>query len=110
LFAYGPFQQRYGVQLADGTYQLTAPWQTGLSNGALVGEILGLFVTGIVAEKFGYRKTIITALLLVIAFIFVVFFAHNIEMLLVGEILLGIPWGKLVQEPITKKFSAYVPL
>jgi len=80
---------------------LTAPWQTGLSNGALVGEILGLLITGIVAERFGYRKTIITALVLVIAFIFIVFFAHSIEMLLVGEILLGIPWGELVQDAST---------
>lgn len=101
MFAYAPFQKRYGVQLPDGTYQLTAPWQTGLSNGALVGEILGLFVTGIVAEAFGYRKTIITALMLVIAFVFIVFFAHSIEMLLVGEILLGIPWGELVQHRST---------
>jgi MFS transporter, SP family, general alpha glucoside:H+ symporter len=97
LFAYGPFQKRYGVHLPDGTYQLTAAWQTGLSTGPLVGEILGLLITGIVAEAFGYRKTIITALVLVIALIFVVFFAHSIEMLLVGEILLGIPWGEPVQ-------------
>lgn len=34
------FQRKYGEQLPDGTYQVTAPWQAGLSNGAVVGEIV----------------------------------------------------------------------
>lgn len=89
LFAYAPFQRRFGVLQTDGSYQLTAAWQSGLSNAPLVGEILGLFVNGIIAERFGYRKTIIGSLMLVVAFIFIVFFAKSIEMLLVGEILLG---------------------
>lgn len=101
LFAYEPFQKAFGVQLADGTYQLTAAWQSALSNGALIGEILGLLVNGIAAEKFGYRKTMITALGLVIAFIFVVFFAQNTITLLVGQILCGIPWGEFSQDRLT---------
>lgn len=92
LFAYGPFQKAFGVQQADGTYQLTAAWQSGLSNAPLVGEILGLIINGIIAERFGYRKTIIGALSLVIAFIFIVFFAESLITLLIGEILLGVPW------------------
>ena len=94
MYAYGPFQKRFGVQQPNGTYQLTAAWQSGLSNAPLVGEILGLFINGIIAERFGYRKTIIASLMLVVAFIFIVFFAQNIVTLLVGEILLGIPWGQ----------------
>lgn len=34
------FRKKYGEQLPDGTYQVTAPWQAGLSNGAVVGEIV----------------------------------------------------------------------
>lgn len=41
LYAYGPFQRAFGVEGENGEYQLTAAWQAGLSNGALVGEILG---------------------------------------------------------------------
>jgi len=89
------FQKKYGVALGDVTYSITAAWQSGLSNGANVGEIIGLMFTGYLAEKFGYRKTICGALIMVTCFIFITFFAVNIEMLLVGEILCGLPWGKL---------------
>ncbi|GLI80317.1 hypothetical protein PoHVEF18_008670 [Penicillium ochrochloron] len=93
LFAYGPFQRAFGEQQPDGSYQVTAAWQSGLTNGALVGEVLGLFATGIVVEKFGYRKSLIGALLACVAFIFIIFFAKSLPVLLVGEILIGIPWG-----------------
>ncbi|OCL11723.1 general alpha-glucoside permease [Glonium stellatum] len=106
LFAYGPFQKTFGVEQADGTYQLTAAWQSGLSNAPLVGEILGLMINGIVAERFGYRKTIIGALSLVTAFIFIVFFAQTLPTLLIGEILLGVPWG--VFQTITTTYAAEV--
>jgi SP family general alpha glucoside:H+ symporter-like MFS transporter len=106
LFAYDPFKRQFGSLQPNGSYELTAAWQSGLSNGILVGEILGLFVTGFVSEKLGYRKTIIGALVLVIAFIFIPFFAKSIVQLLVGEILLGIPWG--VFQTITTTYAAEV--
>lgn len=106
LFAYGSFQKAFGVQQADGTYQLTAAWQSGLSNAPVVGEVLGLMINGIIAERFGYRKTIIGALSLVIAFIFIVFFAESLVTLLMGEILLGVPWG--VFQTITTTYAAEV--
>ena len=93
LFAFPPFQQKYGEPAGNGKWQLTPAWQAGLTNGANVGEIIGLFITGYVAEKLGYRKTMIGALTLVACFIFLAFFAHNVEMLLAAEILCGIPWG-----------------
>lgn len=68
-------------------------WQAGLSNGAAVGEIIGLFINGWASEKFGYRYTIITCLTLVAAFTTIFFTAQNVETLLVAEILCGIPWG-----------------
>jgi hypothetical protein len=43
--AYPEFVQRFGVLGADGTYQIPAPWQAGLGNGASVGEIFGLIVS-----------------------------------------------------------------
>ena len=54
----------------------------------------------------GYRFTIGLALCLVICFIFITFFAVNIEMLLVGEILCGLPWG--VFQTITTAYAAEV--
>lgn len=87
LYALPAFQKRFGEPAGDGTYQVSAAWQSGLSNGALVGEILGLFFAGLIADRFGFKKTMMGALAMVACFIFIVFFAKDIEMLLVGEIL-----------------------
>ena len=55
FYAFPQFNRKYGVQLPDGSYQVPAAWQAGLSNGAQVGEIIGLFINGFVSERFGYR-------------------------------------------------------
>jgi SP family general alpha glucoside:H+ symporter-like MFS transporter len=96
LYASPAFAKRYGVPSPndpDHPYQIPPKWQAGLSNGANVGEILGLFINGIVSERYGYRKTMIVSLVAVIAFIFIPFFAKSLADLEVGEILCGIPWG-----------------
>ncbi|KAK7179732.1 hypothetical protein DPSP01_001362 [Paraphaeosphaeria sporulosa] len=106
LQAVPAFKRKFGVQLADGSYEVTAAWQAGLTNGAYVGEILGLMVNGIIAERYGFKKTMIGALSAVTALIFILFFAQNIEMLLVGLILIGIPWG--VFQTLTTTYAAEV--
>lgn len=106
LFALPAFAEKYGSLTAKGTYQVSAPWQTGLSNGALIGEILGLFTAGIIADRFGFRKTLIGALMMLTCFIFIVFFSVNLPMLLVGEILCGLPWG--VFQTLTTTYAAEV--
>ena len=106
FYAYPAFQAKYGQLLPDGTVGLSAPWQAGLSNGVNVGEILGLFVNGIVSERYGYRKTMIVSLIATIAFIFVNFFAQNVETLLAGEILIGIPLG--VFQTLTVTYASEV--
>ena len=93
FYALLQFNKKYGTLTADGTYQVSAPWKSGLSNGAQCGEIIGLYINGFVLEYFGYKKVMITALFLMICFIFIPFFAPNIHVLLAGEILQGIPWG-----------------
>ena len=94
LYAFPPFVDKFGGAInSDGQLEVTAPWQVGLTNGANIGEIIGLFATGHFAEKYGYRKTMMAALGLVAMFIFITFFSQSLPMLLVGEILCGIPWG-----------------
>jgi SP family general alpha glucoside:H+ symporter-like MFS transporter len=95
LMALPAFQSRFGEPSPKGGYQISAAWQSGLSNGALVGEVLGLFFIGYIVERLGYKKTMIGSLALLTCFIFIVFFAQNLPMLLVGEILMGIPWSVL---------------
>ena len=92
FYAFPTFNKKYGQQLPDGTYQVPAPWQAGLSNGANVGEIIGLFINGWVSERFGYRYTVMTCLTLVIAFTAIFFTAQSVVALEVAEILCGIPW------------------
>lgn len=92
FYALPQFTQKYGVKLPDGSYTIPAAWKSGLSNGALCGEIIGLFINGIISERYGYRKTMLASLAMMIAFIFIPFFAQNIATILVGEILCGIPW------------------
>jgi MFS family permease len=91
FFAFPPFNRRFGVEYEPGKFQVTAPWQSGLSNGARVGEIMGLLVNGVVAERYGYRLTMIGSLFAMIGFIFIPFFAQNIETLVAGTVLMGIP-------------------
>ncbi|KAF2216897.1 hypothetical protein CERZMDRAFT_64297 [Cercospora zeae-maydis SCOH1-5] len=95
FYGFAPFNQKYGEPTGDPKtpYQVSAPWQAGLSNGALVGQFFGLLINGWASEKFGYRKVVIACLALIIAFITIFFTAPNIQTLLVGEILCGLPWG-----------------
>jgi SP family general alpha glucoside:H+ symporter-like MFS transporter len=106
LMAVPAFRERFGSPIADGSYQITAAWQAGLTNGAFVGEMMGLMINGIIADRLGYKKTMIGALFFVNLAIFVVFFAQNIQMLLVGLILCGIPWG--VFQTLTCTYAAEV--
>ncbi|KAF3938814.1 hypothetical protein ABW19_dt0204429 [Dactylella cylindrospora] len=93
FYAYPSFKKKYGDLLPDGTYQLSAAWQSVLSNGVNIGSMFGLALNGIVSERYGYRKTMMVSLFFTTAFIFILFFAQNVQTLLVGEILLGIPLG-----------------
>jgi len=43
FYSFPPFNRKYGEKLPDGTYQIPARWQAGLSNGANCGEIVRKF-------------------------------------------------------------------
>ncbi|SMR59422.1 unnamed protein product [Zymoseptoria tritici ST99CH_1E4] len=100
LFAQPAFKKHYGQRTAKGTYQIPAPWQAGLKNGADCGCIVGLLLAGYVSERLGFRKTMLGGLALFSAFIFIQFFAPSIEVLLVAQILFGIPLGLFQTLPI----------
>lgn len=100
------FQQRYGEQLPNGTFQIPAPWQAGLSNGATVGAIIGLILNGYISERYGFKKTMIGALCAITGIVFIPFFATSLKVLLVGQILIGIPWG--IFQTLTTAYAAEV--
>ena len=93
LLAVPQFARDFGHQLPNGTWEISSAWQAGLTNGALVGEILGLMLNGLIADRFGFRKTMIGALVFTTLLIFVLFFAQSLVQLLIGLIFLGLPWG-----------------
>ncbi|GAB7366889.1 hypothetical protein MBLNU230_g1251t1 [Neophaeotheca triangularis] len=106
LLAVPAFQRAFGEQMPDGSWEITAAWQAGLTNGALAGQVMGLFLNGIIADRYGFRKTMIGALMATTAFIFIVFFTQSLPQLLVGLFLCGIPWG--VFQTLTGTYAAEV--
>ncbi|KAJ5683414.1 hypothetical protein N7462_006579 [Penicillium macrosclerotiorum] len=93
FYAYPQFQEKYGVQLADGSYSVPAKWQLALSLISLLGLVTGTLANGYMCERFGPRKVIMVALVFLTGFIAITFLAPTIEVLLVGELLCSIPWG-----------------
>lgn len=93
FFAFPQFNRKFGALAPDGTYQISAPWQSGLANAANCGEIIGLFINGIVSERFGYKRTVLVCLIAMAGFIAIPVTATRIEALLAYYLLAGIPWG-----------------
>ncbi|KAJ8105705.1 hypothetical protein OPT61_g10019 [Boeremia exigua] len=93
LYSLDPFLRQFGTRQRNGDYEISAEWQSALVNGALAGQIVGLFLAGWLAEKIGYRRTLMAGLVACTAFITITFFATTKLVLLVGQCLLGAPWG-----------------
>ncbi|KAK6381654.1 hypothetical protein LTS17_004713 [Exophiala oligosperma] len=93
LYAVPAFQKAYGQRRSDGSYQISAAWQSGLNNGSTIGQLGGLFLAGYLTERLGFRKTLMIALLVAPCVILIQFFAPSLAVLEVGQILLGVPMG-----------------
>jgi SP family general alpha glucoside:H+ symporter-like MFS transporter len=88
------FQDSYGTIANPVTgHQISLAWQSGLSNAAVAGEILGLLLNGYCTDRFGFHHTIVGALIWLSLSLFIFFFSINIQMLLAAQILCGISWG-----------------
>lgn len=93
LYSLDPFLRQFGTRQLNGDYEISAAWQSALVNGALGGQIVGLFIAGWLAELIGYRKTLMIGLVAITSFVTITFFATSKLVLLVGQCLLGAPWG-----------------
>lgn len=104
------FAQKYGqpyiTPKGTKSYQVTTTYQSALGNGSAAAQIIGLFLNGIISERIGYRKTMIGALLFIMCCIFITFFAKDVNMLLAGYVLSGLPWG--VFQTLTTTYAAEV--
>lgn len=94
FYGYPSFQKKYGTfHGGSAGYQLSSAWQSALSDMGSVGNIVGALGNGYFTHRYGHRRVMLFNLVALAAFIFITFFAPNIEVLLVGEFLCSIPWG-----------------
>ena len=92
----GPaFQRQFGdpVPGKENAYELSAAWQAGIGNSATVMETFSLLLNGYLTDKYGYKKVVIAALVMINCTVFVTFFSTTKGMLLASQLLCGIPWG-----------------
>lgn len=61
--AFPAFRRNYGSRVPGHGFQISPAWQTALPNDAITGEIIGLCLNGFLTDRFGYKKTVIAALL-----------------------------------------------
>ena len=94
FYAYPQFAKKFGTFVAsENSYQVPPAWQAGLSNSAGVGAFFGAIMNGFLVDRFGQKRVLIGALIALSMLLFIVFFAPNIQTLLTGEVLCGLPWG-----------------
>lgn len=92
FYALPAFREEYG-SLYEGSYQISSPWMNMLSYLQMVTNIIAAQVAGSLSQRYGYRPLLLSSLVIMGGAIFVTFFAPNLPVLLVGELLCGIPWG-----------------
>ncbi|CAH0016743.1 unnamed protein product [Clonostachys rhizophaga] len=94
FYGYPKFREKYGEWLNEESgYQISSAWQQRFNALAAVMNIIGAILNGWATARWGHRKVLIVSLLALTGFIFIVFFAPTIEIILVGEIFCNIPWG-----------------
>ncbi|KAI1449641.1 putative maltose permease [Annulohypoxylon stygium] len=95
MFAMPQFQKDFGYEL-DGEYVITAAWQTGLSLGNPIGQVVGALFSAYPLELFGRKWTFFGCILLTAGLVFIQFFARSLQALLVGELIGGLVLGCFV--------------
>ncbi|KAK7207656.1 general substrate transporter [Myxozyma melibiosi] len=95
FYTYPAFAAKYGTYFDSTTnsMQISGPWQTALGDATEIGTFFGALLNGYFCERFGHRKILCTSLFFLAAFIFIIFFSPSVQVLLVGQILVGFPLG-----------------
>ncbi|KAL7915558.1 putative MFS alpha-glucoside transporter [Trichoderma velutinum] len=103
------FQDRFGqVDPSTGKKYISAPWQSGLSNSSLVGQLAGLIVNAYAQDRFGCRATMMAFMAWMAVMIFIPVFAPSLPILAWGEAMCGVSWG-VFQTLSTTYASEVVP-
>jgi sugar porter (SP) family MFS transporter len=95
LYATPQFQKDFGHEF-QGSYTISAAWQTGLGMGNPVGQVVGALIAGYPMDLFGRKWTFFACVGLTACLIFIQFFARSLVALLIGELLGGLVLGCFV--------------
>ena len=87
------FTSKYGIPIGNDKFVIVTKWQSALQVSGQLGALIGVFIAGPLTSKIGYRWATLTGLMLLNAFIFVVYFANSMPVIFAAQILEGIPWG-----------------
>ncbi|KAI0484517.1 general substrate transporter [Xylariaceae sp. FL0804] len=92
MYAMPQFKKDFGYE-SNGEWNISAAWQTGLSMGNPIGQIVGALFSAYPMELFGRKRTFFGCIVLTAGLVFVQFFARSLRALLVGELLGGLVLG-----------------
>ncbi|TLD17935.1 uncharacterized protein PgNI_02340 [Pyricularia grisea] len=94
FFGYPEFRKKYGEYLNERSgYQISSQWQQAFNITSAFANIIGALLNGYFTSKYGHRMVLIFSLASLACFVFISFFAPNVQAQLAGQILCNIPWG-----------------
>lgn len=95
LYSTDQFARDFGYEY-KGEYIITAAWQSGLSMGNPVGQVIGALFAAYPMDYFGRKITFAACVVMTAGLIFIQFFARSLPVLLAGELLGGLVLGMYV--------------
>lgn len=72
---------------------VSSKWQSSIGIAGQCGQIVGLYATGFISDRIGYKKTMICSLIMMMGMVCIDFFSKNIQTFLIGAALQGVPAG-----------------
>jgi SP family general alpha glucoside:H+ symporter-like MFS transporter len=96
FYALPAFVAKYGTPDSTGEIAISAAWQSGLGMGNPIGQVLGSLACGWPCERWGRKRVLMACNVAIAAIVFLQFFAPNIGVLCVGEVLAGLMWGACI--------------
>jgi SP family general alpha glucoside:H+ symporter-like MFS transporter len=94
FYAYPAFAKQFGKwNPSTQNYPVSASWQAGLGQSSGVGAFFGALLNGVLVDLFGQKRVLLVSLIALTAFLFIVFFSTDVQVLLIGELFCGFPWG-----------------
>lgn len=107
LTAFPSFREKYGKYYPKiDQYQIPVFYSNIFGPCGNIAQVIGLLFAGIMTDRYGYKKTISGFMLLLVALVFIEVFSTNYVTLLIGSLLLSIPFGAF--QTLTVSYAADV--